>query len=448
MPGCNGGAIGGNEVTDDGGTGGGGGGTDDFSTGGGGGGDDGGQSAYCAGQGPPIVVGDNGGTGGRCTGNIAAAAFRYGLCMCQGLSSGAAITVDAFDSTKPGATLGAGGSVGCNANINVSNVMSVGGNLQVAGSIQSSAVLTVGLDTQVGSSLAGDQAITIARNAQVASDIRCNGKLTVTGTLTYPNGKTLTATNPTIGNTVRAPVTVASPCDCSTPFDVASYVTQRQNNNDNAAIGLDPGKLTNYAGDQTLNLTCGRFYLNRIGGSGKINLNVTGRTALFINGDINLSNELTVTLGGGGELDMFVNGGLTSSAPLNFGNQDTPARVRLYMGGSRNINLAGGSVLGGNVYAPQSALVNSGALEVYGALFVNSFNPSQTVKIHHDIAILNASDACGTPGTGGTTPGCNTCSDCGGQACGANKQCGACTSSADCCSPLSCVRNKCVFQIG
>ena len=447
-PGCSGGAIGGDNLTDDGGTGDDGGGSGGGGDGGGGGGgDDGGQAGYCAGVGPPIVVGDNGGTGGRCTGNVAASAFRYGLCVCQGLSSGAPISVDAFDSSNASATLGAGGSVGCNGNINISNTLSIGGSLQVAGSVNNSGAMVVGVDALVGSSLADDQAMTVGRNVQSGGDVRCNGQLKITGSLTFPTGKTLTANNPQIGSTVRAPVSVAAPCDCTAPFDIAGYVQQRQTVNDNAAIGLDPAKYVNYSGDQTLNLPCGRFYLNTLYGNGKFNLNVTGRTALFIGSDVNLSNAFTVTLGGGGELDLFIKGGLTSSAQLNFGNQATPARVRLYMGGTGNINLSGNAVIGGNIYAPGSSLVPSGTLEVFGSIFVGGFNPSAPVKIHHDIAILNASQECGTPGTGGTAPTCKSCSDCGGQACNGG-QCGACNNSSDCCAPLSCVKNKCVYQIG
>lgn len=441
--GCNGGTIGGNNPGDGGGSGGGDGGT-------GGTGGDGGQSAYCMGNGPPIVVGDTGSAAGRCSGDVAATVFRYGLCTCQGLSSGAPITVDSFDSTRPGVmTLGTGGSVGCNADVNVSNQLAVGGTLQAVGAVTVSAPMAVGVDALVGMSLAGDQSITIGRNAQVGADVRCNGMLTINGSLTFPTGRTLTAPNQKIGSIVRAPVSVMPPCDCGSgnTYDIASYVEQRRSSNDNAAIGLDPALLTNFAGDQTLNLTCGRFFLNRIGGSGKVNLNISGRTALFVGGDVNLTDAFSVTLTAGGELDLFINGGLTSSAPLNFGNKDAPARVRLYMGGSRNINLSAGSVLGGNVYAPDSSLVTSGALDVYGSVFVRSFNPSAAVKIHHDIAILNASQSCGTPGTGGTIPTCQRCQDCGGQACKAG-QCGSCVTAEDCCSPLSCKGGKCVYELG
>lgn len=453
--GCSGNQIGGTDVDmsgggdDGGGTGGGDGGT--------GGGGDGGQSAYCMGKGPPIVVGDSTGGTARCSGQVAASVFRYAMCLCQGLSSSSPVTTDSFDSTAPGQmTLGNGGSVGVNSNVNA-GALSVGGSLVVTGAVTLNS-MTVGVDAQISDRFSANQSADIKRNAQIGSDVICNGpaqSLKIAGSLTFPAGKTLTANSPVIGGgQIRAAVNVPAPCDCSGAgvFNIASYVTERASNNDNAAIGLDPARLTNFAGDQTLNLNCGRFYLNRIGGAGKLTLNVSGRTALFIGGDVNLNDAFTVNLGATGELDLFINGGLTSSAAITFGNKNQPARVRLYMGGARNINLAAGSTLGGNVYGPESALVTSGPLEVFGSIFVRSFNPSAAVTIHHDLAILKAAEDCnptggGGGGGGGNTSSCTRCQDCGGQACKAGT-CGSCTVGSDCCSPLSCKLGKCVFEIG
>ena len=437
--GCNGSQVGGTDpdagdlstgggVPDDGGS-------------GGNGGDGGGQSGYCSGSGPPIVVTDTSGSAARCSGQVAATAFRYGLCLCNGLSASSAITIDAFDSTQVGSsTFGTGGSAGMNSNVNVSNKLSVGGNLQVSGAVTLND-LVVGSDLLTSDTLSGNATVTVGKNAQIGGDVKCNGSLKITNTLTYPSTRPLNAPSQTIGSIVRAPVSVTPPCDCAANsiFDIAGYVTARSTSNDNASVPLDPARLTNYAGDQTLNLPCGRFYLNRIGGQGKVTLNITGRTALFIGGDVNLTDLFAVNLGPSGELDLFINGGLTSAAPLNFGNKNAPARVRLYMGGSRNINLAAGSVIGGNIYAPSSALVTSGALEVFGAIFVGSFNPSAQVLIHHDVAILNASQECATNGggSGGSSGMCSRCQDCGGQACKGGT-CGSCTQNSDCCAPTLC----------
>jgi len=420
--------------------------------GGDGGSGDGGNSEYCSGKGPPIRVGDSNGAVGRCSGQVAAAAFRYGLCICQGLSAPSTVTVDAFDSSRPGPlTLGSGGSVGMNQNLNGSARISVGGNLIVGGS----AVLpnlVVGVDTHLGSGLNTTQSADFRRDAQIGGDIVCNGSspsLKVARTLTYPSTRTLTANNPMIGSTVRAAVAVPTPCDCAPNaiFNVAAYVQERQSSNDNAMIGLDAARLTNFSGDQTIDFGCGRYYIDRIGGAGKLTMNVNGRTALFVGGDINLQNAWTVNLGPSGELDLFVNGGLTSSGPLNFGNKDAPARVRVYMGGSRNINLSAGSVFGGNIYAPESALVPSGSFEIFGAVFVRDFNPSGPVLIHHDIAILNADDDCAPSGGGSPPQSCSTCNDCGGQACKGGS-CGTCSAPADCCAPLFCRDGKCVYEAG
>lgn len=449
---CNGTQIGG-PASDDGG----GGGMNDGGANDSGSADLAGQAGYCAGSGPPIVVGDNGSGGARCSGQVAAAAFRYGLCLCQGLSASSPITIDAFDSTNPSPnTLGNGGSLGCNSNINLSSKLAVGGSLTVAGAVTLTQELVVGVDAQCADTLSGNTSVDIKRNADIGGDVKVNGSLKVGGTLTYPSTKTLSAGAQAVAKTARAPVSVAPPCDCAAErlFNVTAYVTPRAQDNDNAALGLAASKLTNFTGAQTLDLTCGRFYLDRIGGSGKVTINVSGRAALFVGGDVNLNDAFAVNLGPRGELDLFISGSFNSSAAIALGNTNAPARVRLYLGGNGNLNLAGNTVLGGNVYAPTSALVTSGPLEVFGAVFVRSFNPSASVTIHHDIAILKAGEGCapmsgsgGTVGSGGGAPACQSCSDCGGQAC-TGGTCGTCTTSADCCRPLSCINKKCIYDIG
>ena len=209
LHGCNGSQVGGDNLDA---AGPGGGGTQDMAGGGGTGGDMSGQSGYCAGSGPPIVVGDGSGSVSKCTGQVAAAAFRYGLCLCQGLSSGAPIAIDAFDSTQPGATtFGNGGSAGMNSNVNVSNKFSVGGVLQVSGALTLNE-LTVGSDLLLGDTLSGNGNVTVAKNAQIGGDVKCNGLLKIGGTLTYPTTRTLSATSQAIGQIARAAQLPDEPC--------------------------------------------------------------------------------------------------------------------------------------------------------------------------------------------------------------------------------------------
>ena len=179
---------------------------------GGGGGDGGGQSGYCAGKGPPIVVGDSG-SAARCSGQVAASAFRYAMCLCQGLSASSPITVDAFDSTMPGqTTFGNGGSVGVNSNVNAGD-LSVGGTLQVAGALTINNRVSAGVDLLLADTLSANVGATVGRNAQINGDVKCNGaagSLKITGNLTYPSTRTLTATSPIIGSTTRNNVSEAA----------------------------------------------------------------------------------------------------------------------------------------------------------------------------------------------------------------------------------------------
>jgi hypothetical protein len=54
--------------------------------------------------------------------------------------------------------------------------------------------------------------------------------------------------------------------------------------------------------------------------------------------------------------------------------------------------------------------------------------------------------ACGACTDAGAPVACNTCLDCGGQAC-TSTGCGACASSADCCAPLECANGTCVQPV-
>ncbi len=411
---------------------------------------DGGLAAYCAGSGPPISVSDSSGGASRCTGDIAATAFRYALCVCNAFSASQPIRTDAFDSSDAGAmTFGTGGSVGVNTNINF-GTMSVGGTLQVQGSVVANQGFSTGADLLTAGGLNANAAVTVGGNANIGDNITINGTFTGEGKLTYPAGKTLTTQNTSFKQGVATgPVNVGAPCDCNSTqlFNVPGYVDARKTDNDNAAGNISAGQLVNYNGDQSLTFDCGRFYLDRIGGNGKVTFQVNGRTALFVGGDVNLNGGFTVNLGPQGELDLFIKGSLVSSSSIALGNPSQPAKVRLYMGS--DINLSGAStIIGGNLYAPKSGLTSSGSLTVYGAIFVSSFNPSAAVNIHHDIAIIKAADSCHMPTGGGGTPACASCQDCGSQACKAG-HCAPCTSNADCCAPLTCnSKGYCYYIIG
>jgi hypothetical protein len=438
------------------------------------------QAQFCAGKGPPIVVGDNGKA--VCTGAIAATTFRFGLCTCEGYVSSGKLTTDAFNSAngpyKPGQEDGA---VGTNAGLNASNVFTIGGSLWVSGSsgIATAANVSVGGELHCGGDYVGS-------DLGVGDDAFVDGKLigkdvTIGGTLQQPAGADLLVSGKNeIKATKVGAVDVEPPCDCRPEqlVDIAGFVNAKKNDNDNASIPLSPGELSNFADDKTIELPCGRYYLDQMTGAGRVTFHAKGRVALFIGGDISLSKGFAITVDDGAELDLFVGGNVNSASQINLGDAAHPAAVRIYVGGSGTINLSGGGVFTGNLYAPKAELVLAADTEFYGAVFARRVATAGDVTLHYDTAILNAGKDCPAPpttggagagGTGGTAGaagqsgaggtgaagkagappvegGCTSCRDCQNQACNAGV-CGSCQTNADCCSPLECTNGVCLPRI-
>src|SRR5690606_11027521 len=153
-------------------------------------------------------------------------------------------------------------------------------------------------DLDVNGPLGMNVAVTAGGNAHVAGDITL-ASLAVTGTLTVPDTATLTGTI-TAGATVRAPVTIAPPCACGPNdlVDIGAFVRSHgdPSANNNARIGLAPGRLTDYTGDVTLDLPCGIYHLGPVRGDGSLPLRITGRVALLVDGDVMLGAPLAIEL--------------------------------------------------------------------------------------------------------------------------------------------------------
>ena len=265
--------------------------------------------------------------------------------------------------------------------------------------------------------------------------------LTVTGTLTAPAGVPIDVSrNQRVGAVRRAPVDVRAPCDCSADalLDVAALVARHETDNDNAAAGFDPTRLGGFAGRRTVEVPCGRLYVPRLSGQGALTIVARQRTALFVAGDVTLTDRLTVQVADGGELDLFIAGLLSSPAPIFLGDAEHPSRVRLYLGGTGAFHFSGGSMFGGNLYAPRADLYISGPLVVFGSIFANALVTSPGATVHYDLSVLDRGADCGEP----PPDQCMSCRDCGNQAC-IGGQCGACRTNADCCPPLFCVRGTC-----
>jgi hypothetical protein len=399
------------------------------------------RQAYCAGKGPPILVGDGTGATDICSGHIAQTTFRFAVCTCDDYVTSFALQTDSFSAAAGYTPGGRGGSVGTNKTLQANGDVTLGGSLWAAGTDVRAANLSVAGELRDQGALDSGGAVRVDRDAFVGGNIDVVD-LTVAGTLTQPSTSTLTihGTNnaPTIAN---AAVTVTPPCDCTNLVNIAGYVDAHQFANHNADINLDPHLLENSTAASPLMLPCGRFYLTRINGD-SLTIVAGGRTALFVGQDVTLMRDLTIQLAPGAELDLFIHDTLNVSGTVTVGSRDQPNRARVYIGGASSIQLGGSGTFGGNLYAPASILQASGNFEVFGSLFVRSVSASGQLIVHYDTDVLTAGDQCPT----GTPTSCRTCVDCGNQAC-IDGACGQCRTSADCCPPLLCAGGHCSPQV-
>ena len=414
------------------------------------GGPDAGMPGFCDGDGPVALVGD-GPARLRCGGTIAETTFRFALCTCEDYMSSFTIVTDSFDSREgPYSPGGKGGSLGLNGSLTTNVSLDIGGSLWVGSDagmrLASGTDVTVLGVLQDRGPLAGAGA-----TARVGSDAFVGGalelaELTVGGTLHQPAGAPRTIGELQADGTATSDFDIPPPCACDDAnlLDIGALVAMRRTENDNPAIGLDQGVLSDFSSPTSLRLPCGQYYLSEITGTSQASIVVTGRAAIFVDGDLALEDgaSLDLQVEGDGEVDLFVDGNVSSREALVLGNADTPAKVRLYVGGTGVIDLGqGGATIAGNVYAPRAELLASGRVEVFGSVFVRRAVASAELILHYDTAVLDAGADCPEP-----PDGCNGCLDCRNQACN-DGQCGRCTESSDCCPPLVCYQGQCLPEV-
>jgi hypothetical protein len=364
--------------------------------------------------------------------------------------------------------------------------LEVSGSLWVADTagISSSRDVDVGLELRSGGKLA-PRGGGVGLDAYVDGDVDANAPFAIEGELHVPTGSVVSA-DVSYASLVNEPVTVAPPCDCEQNqlLPVAAIVAARANNNDNALIGLDASALDNPGAPKRLDLECGVYYFDEIRGSNAITVVAHGPVAIYVGGEISLSAPMTFTLTSGGELDLFVAGRISNSQRLSFGSPAYPARMRVYSGSVQDaLSLSSDLDVGAFLWAGHGRITTSGDIEAYGGIFTGDFAASGELLMHYDGAVLNAGrdcpddipvppgadagppvdggspavDAGVTPVDAGMTPvdaggpppagQCETCVDCGNQACN-DGVCGECATSADCCAPLLCIVGQCLLISG
>ena len=389
-------------------------------------------STFCTGHGPIPLPGTD-----LCTGDLAHL-FRFAACACRSLAVSGKLTTDAFDSSADagpaftnGASIAANGAVATNAHT------SVGGSVWAAGqglaggtpAVTLKGDGTIAHDVQAGGPVAVDGIYQVGGDVFADGDVTIqSGSLSVVGSVHQPAGASATGVTAG-GGIVNGPVQIAPPCDCSNPIDVMSFVAAHKLTNDDAAAGLDATSLDQPS--STVSLPCGQYYVDGITG-GAVALQIAGRVALFVDGDVSVTNGLRIDLAPGAELDLFVAGNVALQGTTSLGDVNAPARVRAYVGGS-SVTLSADATVGANVYAPNAVLQLASTFTMWGAVFAGDLQFSGDFTIHYDTSVLQE------PGcTPAGTP-CKTCDDCSGAtpSCKAGT-CSACSADADCCAPLVC----------
>jgi hypothetical protein len=110
---------------------------------------------------------------------------------------------------------------------------------------------------------------------------------------------------------------------------------------------------------------------------------------------------------------------------------------------SNAVDFSSTSNLNGLFWAGYGELRTSNALTMYGSVFANYYDASGPTTIHYDRASTTIGDECPPP----PDDHCESCRDCGNQAC-VGGTCGLCTSDGDCCQPLRCVGGTCKLSNG
>ena len=417
--------------------------------------------SQCVGGGPPIHLGS------MTAGCLAQVTFPWALCSCKDVSCSDVLRTDGFDSTqgpyKPG---GLGGGIGVDRAVSVSSLLDVGGTLWASASTGTSpsSQTTVRQDLHVGGPVSSSATFTVADDAYVDGNV--SGGVTIGKTLYIPSGDT--ATGVKYQNLVNQPVSVPPPCDCTPQglLPIASWIAAAKAKNDNALIGLTPNALMNPAGDIHLDLPCGSYYLTGISSGNSVTVSAHGNTALFIDGNASSDSGLSFVLDPTAQFDVVIGGTIQASSGLVIGSPNYPALSRTYIGSTATLDLSASGQIGGNVYAAYGPVSLSSDYVQYGSLFAGNFDATGSAFIHYDRATVGGklcppptttttgdgggggsggSSGAGSSGgssSGGGGGGCGSCKDCNNQAC-INGSCAMCTSSAQCCPPLTCVGGTC-----
>ena len=414
------------------------------------------RDSFCAGHGLALRSTPPADAATDCSANVARELFSYAVCTCRDVVvSGDGFLLDSFDSRQANYAAGqTGAAVGINgtltqlgtdvqllASVSVAGPSAlaitgsgtvIAGDLKLnAGVVATAAGTSVGRDLWVaGDVVAAQGAISVGRDAYQASGHSGLESLSVSGTA-----------HPATDFAAMPP-----PCACGSDakLDLPALIAQAAAENDNAVAGWQSDALLSGLGDGERALPCGRLYANgfSLAAGATVQMHVTGRTAVFVNGDLNVqfpSKLLIDDFGATGELDLVIGGNLTAGSTIVLGDSARPTALRVYVQGA--ITAAGTLSLAAQLYAPNATLMVpvSSSMDAYGAIFASQVLASGGQRLHYDRAILALEDECNAP----SPQRCRGCAECPADLACVAGTCTPCTGDGDCCAPAVCTNGKC-----
>jgi len=407
----------------------------------------------CQGKDPAIDVGfTQNNNKQKCTGRVAKTTFKWALCSCDDVNLMNNYLVDAFDSKKgPYVPGGYGGSIGSNGKYTMAKGQVYGSQWSSGGGLDNTnpGQMRIYQKQYLDGPASYDNSAVIADDAFVNGDVTGDGAgvnyqsdLTVPSQYTVGNSVSVTgSTNrPANDTTIN---TVCKRCQQSQQIPIAQIVDNHRNNNDNSTIGLKKDALVQPGGARVLELPCGTYFLNEIDVDDKVTILATGRTALFVDGDLVSNDFITIRAARDAEIDVFVDGKVDLQNEARIGAPAFPALHRFYV--SDRWTSSNNTALGAYVYAIDGgvSLMNNG--EVYGGLYTQNLTTMNNTEIHYDREVLQQDRKC-CKKSGASCSGDSDCCKsliCGNGTCGCVQEGGACSSDSDCCSGRSCSMGTC-----
>ncbi len=258
--------------------------------------------AFCSGSGSVISVGSA--SGNVCLGDLAQDTFQFGFCACSNLEgSGSQVTTDAFNSLNGpygGANVTNDGHIGVNGNFGLGAKMNVGGSFIVG----NGDVVIPGTSEIAGDMYAFGNIQTDGTGGglPVGNDVYLGG--TTISNIEIPNGRLFindidatTRTNVIVDQAnifeLAIPQVEVCPCSEDRRVPIAALIENARTTNDNGIFDdpntpedesfdanqwADPG----VNGPATIELACGRYYINGINQNQSLTIHALDRTVLFV----------------------------------------------------------------------------------------------------------------------------------------------------------------------